>query len=262
MSSTVLITGASSGIGLSLATKMYEDGYTVIGLSRNKPANILFKYYECDLTNIKLTKEISKQIIKNYKKIDILINCAGVGTGGAIEEISDDVLKWVYNVNLFGTVELIKNILPALKLSSNAKIINIGSVAGEITIPYQTSYSMSKSSVQKLTEGLRIELKQFNIDACTILPGDTKTSFTSNRKIIINKNSPYQKKVERSITKMEKDEDNGVSPEKVVKVIYRVIKRKRMPIQVVVGFDYKLLVFLNKVLPKRLIELLITKIYG
>ncbi len=135
MSKVVLISGASSGIGLSLANKMHEDGYTVIGLSRKKPNDISFKYYECDLTNTELTKSVSKQIVTSYNTIDILINCAGVGTGGAIEEISDADLKWVYNVNLFGTVELIRNILPSLKKSNKAKIINIGSVAGEITIP-------------------------------------------------------------------------------------------------------------------------------
>ena len=262
MSKVVLISGASSGIGLSLANKMHEDGYTVIGLSRKKPNDISFKYYECDLTNTELTKSVSKQIVTSYNTIDILINCAGVGTGGAIEEISDADLKWVYNVNLFGTVELIRNILPSLKKSNKAKIINIGSVAGEITIPYQTSYSMSKSSIQRLTEGLRIELKQFNIDACTVLPGDTKTGFTTNRKTILKENSPYKMNVERSIAKMEKDEQNGVSPNKVVKVIYKVIKRKKMPIQVVVGFDYKLLVFLSRILPRRLVEFIITKMYG
>jgi len=262
MSKVVIISGSSSGIGFATATKMYNDGYTVIGLSRKKPNNILFDYFECDLTNSEIIKSVSNQIIKKYPIIDIMINCAGVGTGGAVEEISNEDLKWVYNVNLFGTVDLIKNILPSLKKANNSKIINIGSVAGEITIPYQASYSMSKSSLQRLTESLRIELKQFNIDVCTVLPGDTKTGFTSNRKTIILEDSPYKEQVKRSILKMEKDEQNGVSPNKVVKVIYKVIKKNKMPIQVVVGFDYKVLVFLSRVLPRKLVEYIITKMYG
>lgn len=262
MNKVVVITGASSGIGLRLAKKMSEDGYTVIGVSRNKPTGISFAYYKCDLTNKQAIDSVCNTIISDFNTIDILVNCAGVGTGGALEEISNEDLKWVFDVNLFGTVEVIKNMLPALKESSHPKIINIGSVAGEITIPYQTSYSMTKSSLQRLTEGLRIELKQFNIDACTILPGDTKTGFTSNRKVIMKKNSSYEKNVLRSIAKMEKDEQKGVSPDKVVNVIYKVIKRKRMPVQVVVGFDYKLLVLMSKWLPKRLVEFIITKMYG
>jgi len=262
MNKVVVITGASSGIGLRLANKMNDDGYTVVGVSRNKPADISFAYYECDLTNKEAIESVCNTIISDFSTIDILINCAGVGTGGALEEISNEDLKWVFDVNLFGTIEVIKNMLPTLKKSSHPKIINVGSVAGEITIPYQISYSMSKSGLQRLTEGLRIELKQFNIDVCTILPGDTKTGFTSNRKVIMKENSSYEKNVSRSIAKMEKDEQKGVSPDKVVKVIYKVIKRKRMPIQVVVGFDYKILVLLSKWLPRKLVEFIITKMYG
>lgn len=261
MSKVVLISGASSGIGREIANTMYNDGYTVIGLSRKSPTDILFKYYECDLSNKESVINTTDLIKKDYPKIDVLINCAGVGTGGAIEEVSYEDLKWVYEVNLFGTIELIKGVLPSLR-NHKAKIINIGSVAGAITIPYQTSYSMSKASVGVLTEGLRIELKQFDIDVCTVLPGDTKTSFTNNRKTILLDNSPYNENVKRSIKKMEKDEQNGVPPSKVVKVVYKAIKRKRMPVQITVGLDYKLLVFLSRILPKKLVEFIITKMYG
>lgn len=262
MDKTVLISGASSGIGLDLAKTMHNDGFKVIGLSRKKPYKITFDYIECDLTNKEDIEAKSKLIQEKYKHIDILINCAGVGTGGAIEEVTYEDLKWVYEVNLFGTIELTKGILPLLRKSEMPKIVNIGSVAGAITIPYQTSYSMSKSSVQVLSEGLRIELKQFGIDVCTVMPGDTKTNFTANRKTILNEQGPYSDYVKRSIAKMEKDEQNGVPPSKVVKTIYRVIKRKRMPVQVVVGLDYKILVLLSRILPKRVVEFLVSKLYG
>lgn len=261
MNKTVLISGASSGIGKEIANTMYQDGYTVIGLSRKKPQDISYNYYECDLSSKESIISTTTQIKKDYPKIDILINCAGVGTGGAIEEVSYEDLKWVYEVNLFGTIELIKGVLPTLR-NNKAKIINIGSVAGAITIPYQTSYSMSKSSLNILTEGLRIELKKFDIDVCNVMPGDTKTDFSNNRKTILKKDSPYYEDVKRSIAKMEKDEQNGVPPSKVVKVVYKAIKRKRMPSQMVVGFDYKVLVFLSRILPKRLVEVIIKKMYG
>lgn len=261
MSKVVLISGASSGIGKEIAKTFDNDGYQVIGLSRKKPDDVSYPYYQCDLTNHEQIKQVSKTITEEYPQIDILINCAGVGTGGAIEEVSYEDLKWVYEVNLFGTIELIRNILPALR-NHSAKIINIGSVAGAITIPYQTSYSMSKASLAVLTEGLRIELKQFDIDVCTIMPGDTKTDFTTNRKTILNEGSPYYNKVNQSIKKMEKDEMNGVSPMKVVNVVKKAVRKKKMPIQITVGFDYKLLVFLSRILPKRLVEIIITKMYG
>lgn len=262
MSKTVLISGASSGIGLEIANTMLKDGCNVIGLSRKKPSNIDYPYYECDLSNSETIKTITKEIVKDYPEIDVLINCAGVGTGGAIEEISYKDLKWVYEVNLFGTIELTKGLLPSLKKASKSKIVNIGSVAGAITIPYQTSYSMSKASLQVLSEGLRIELKQFNIAVTTVMPGDTKTNFTSNRKTILNEESPYYKNVKRSLEKMEKDEQKGVPASKVVNTVKHVIKRKNPPVQVVVGFDYKLLVFLSRILPKKLVEYIVSKMYG
>lgn len=262
MSKTALISGASSGIGLEIANTMDKNGFTVIGLSRKKPNNVSYPYYECDLTNTNMIKDVTKQIIKDYPNIDILINCAGVGTGGAIEEISYEDLKWVYEVNLFGTIELTKGLLPSLKKANRSKIINIGSVAGAITIPYQTSYSMSKASLQVLSEGLRIELKQFGISVTTVMPGDTKTNFTTNRKTILNENSPYYENVKRSIEKMEKDEQKGVPASKVVNTVLRVIKRKNPPVQVVVGFDYKLFVLLSSLLPKRLAQYIISKMYN
>lgn len=259
---TVLVSGASSGIGKALALDLQNKGYQVIGLSRKIPKDITFPYYSCDLTKSEDIKNTIKEINNRFNHIDVLINCAGVGTGGAVEEVSVEDLKWVYNVNIFGTVELIQETLPLLKKSDHAKIINVGSVAGEITIPYQTSYSMTKSSLSKLSEGLRIELKQFNIGVSTVLPGDTKTDFTSNRKTIINENSDYAPYIKRSIEKMEKDEQNGVSPMKVVKVIEKLIIKKRMPVQVTVGLDYKILVLASRLLPRKLVEFVVTKMYG
>lgn len=262
MSKTILITGASSGIGKEAVSYFLSKNHTVIGLSRKKPLDVEIPYYECDLQDTSNIIETVKQIKQDYSRIDILINCAGVGTGGAIEEIESDLMKWVFEVNLFGLIELTKGFIPILKQGSNPKIINVGSVAGEITIPFQTSYSMAKASLQKFTEGLRIELKPFHIEVTTILPGDTKTGFTNHRKTIIKDLSPYKDRIERSIKKMEYDEQNGVSPLKVVKVIDRLINKKRLPVQRIVGLDYKLLVLLSKLLPKKIVEKIITKMYG
>ena len=262
MSKTVLVTGASSGIGKETINYFSDKGYEVIGLSRKEPDQTNFKYYECDLSNMDSIKTTITLIMTDYIKIDILVNSAGVGTGGAIEDIDIDELKWVYDVNLFGLIELTRGLLPLLRRSDNPKIVNVGSVAGEITIPYQTSYSMSKKSVQSFTEGLRIELKSQNIDVCTVLPGDTKTGFTSNRKTIIKDDSLYKNDVNKSIKKMEKDEQNGVHPIKVAKIIYKMTNKKRMPVSKIVGLDYKILVFLSKILPKKLVEYIVVKMYG
>lgn len=262
MNKTVLVTGASSGIGESLTKYLLDKGYYVIGLSRKKPISVEFPYYECDLSNITQIKQTTTQILNDNINIDVLVNCAGVGTGGSIEDISYEDLKWVFDVNILGVIELIKGLLPVLKKNNKSKIINIGSVAGEITIPFQLSYTMTKSSLHKLTEGLRIELKPFGVDVASVLPGDTKTGFTKNRKNILPENSPYLDRANRSINKMAKDEQKGVSALKVVKVIEKLIRKKKMRSSTTVGFDYKILVCLSRILPKRLVEKIVMKMYG
>ena len=206
---------------------------------------------------------IPKEIIKKYKYIDVLINCAGIGISGAVEHTTLEEAKKIFDVNVIGQFYITKKFIPFLRESKKGKIINIGSVAGELTIPFQTFYSMTKSAMHKFTEGLRIELKPLNIDVCSVLPGDTKTGFTKNRyQPSVIEDALYKNRIKNSIKRMEKDEQNGRNPISVVKVINKLIKRKKMPVHVTVGLDYKFLVFLGKVLPKRLASFIISKLYG
>ena len=262
MSKKILITGASSGIGKEAANFFSQKGYDVIGLSRKKPKGVEHSYYQCDLGNEEEIVKVASKIKKEHSHIDVLINCAGVGTGGAVEDISYDQLKWVFDINVLGLVELTNRLIPLLKQSNTGRIINLSSVAGEITIPFQVVYSMSKAAIIKFSEGLRIELKPFGIKVCSVLPGDTKTSFTNNSVTSIPKDSEYKDRAKKSISKMERDEINGVPPIKVVKVINKMVNKKRIPPKVTVGMNYKLLVFLSNVLPKKLVEFIVTKLYG
>lgn len=264
MNKIILISGASSGIGKAAAEFFYNQGNTVIGLSRTLPQfEYDYDYYIADLSDSKSVDKAVNEVIEKYGYIDVLINCAGIGISGAIEYNTIEEVRKIFDVNVIGQFNLIKKFIPFLRESKRGKIINIGSVAGELTIPFQTFYSMTKAAMHKFTEGLKIELKPFNIDVCTILPGDTKTGFTKNRYLpTILENDLYKDRIKKSIQRMEKDEQNGRSPLSVVKVIDKVIKRKKMPIHVTVGMEYKFLVFLGKILPKRLANWIISKMYG
>jgi len=172
-------------------------------------------------------------------------------------------IKKIFSVNLFGLMKITSELLPLLKETDRSKIINIGSVAGEITLPFQAVYTMTKSSLQRYTEGLRMELKPFKISACSILPGDTKTGFTENRLKASSRDSEvYQGRVSRSVKKMERDEEIGVSPYEVVKAVNKLLKRKSLPVSVTIGFKYKIFVFLSKVLPRRLVLYMVYQLYG
>ncbi len=264
MGKVMLISGASSGIGFEAAKFFQNKGFQVIGMSRSKPKeDIEFDYVLCDIGVEEDIIKAVEVIEKKYEKVDILINCAGFGISGAIEYTPKDEVDKIFQVNVIGQYMLTKAMLNLLRKSDKAKIVNIGSVAGALTIPFQTFYSMSKAAIHAFSEGLRMELRPFKIGVSCVLPGDTKTGFTKNRyqpKVI--ENEVYKDRIKKSIQRMEKDEQNGMSAMSVVKVINHVLKRRSMPVMVTVGIQYKLFVVLNKLLPKRFGNWVIYKLYG
>lgn len=264
MNKVIVISGASSGIGKLSAEYFHNQGNTVIGLSRSYPKGKYdYKYVLADLGESKSIENAVKQIQEITDHIDVLINCAGIGISGAVEYTSLEEVNKIFQVNVIGQYYITKLLIPLLRKNKKSKIINIGSVAGELTIPFQTFYSMTKASMHKFTEGLRMELKPLGIGVAAVLPGDTKTGFTDNRyQPQVIEDGLYKDRIKKSIKKMEHDERNGMSPMSVVKVINRLIKRRRMPILVTVGFGYKFLVGLGKILPKRFVNWILSKMYA
>ncbi len=262
MNKVVVITGVSSGIGLTTAKYLYKKGYKVYGLSRNTINDENITSLKCDVTNLENVKEVFAYIYNIENRIDVVINNAGMGVSGAIEYSTPEELRKIFELNVFAVVGVCQEAIKYLR-KSKGTIVNIGSVAGELTIPFQTYYSMTKNSVSALSEGLRIELRPFGIKVSTVLPGDTKTNFTKNRtRPVIESDELYKDRIKKSIERMEKDEQNGVDPIVVSKTIYRVIKKKNPPVKVAVGFGYKVLVFLKRLLPNRFINYILYLMYG
>ena len=256
----VVITGATSGIGEATALLYVKNGDTVYSLARRKKDIQGINYISCDLTDDEAIQKAIEEIIAKEKKIDILINNAGMGTSGAFEYHENQDIDYLTNVNILGLLKITKICIPYLR-QSKGKIINISSVAGVIAIPFQTMYSLSKSAVISFSEALRNELRPFKVAVTAVLPGDTKTGFTDARKKSIDKEE-YGNRISNSVSRMEKDERGGVPAEKVAKKIFKVSKKKNPNTYYVVGFSYKLLVFLSRILPKRLVNWIIYKIYG
>lgn len=264
MNKIAVISGASSGIGFAIASLLNSNGYTVIGVSRNIPKlPYSFQYLLADITKEEEVLSLSEKVRKEYNHIDLLVNCAGMGVSGAVEYSSLSEVKRIFDVNVFGMFLLSKAFIPLLRGSKHAKIINISSVAGVLSIPFQSFYSMTKASVNAFSSALALELKPFDISVCSVLPGDTQTNFTVNReKPLILKDEIYHNRIQDSLLRMENDEQNGKSPNNVAKVILKLSKKKYLPHQVTVGFQYKLFVFLNNILPKRFIQWILFQMYG
>jgi short-subunit dehydrogenase len=258
----IVITGASSGIGSATAKFLKSKGHSVYGLSRSLGDVDGVNYISTDITDRNAVDSALQKIKAEAGRIDVLINNAGMGVSGAIEYATAADYDKIFNLNVKALITLCQLAIPYLR-ETKGKIINIGSVAGVLTIPFQAYYSMTKAAVGVFSEALRMELKPFKISVTTVQPGDTKTSFTTNReKPTIVEDGLYKKRIINSLERMEKDEQSGVPPVKVSKVIYRVIKKKNPPISVTVGFNYKLFVFLKRLLPNRFINYILYLMYG
>jgi len=264
----ILITGASSGIGQAIAELLAKDGNIVYGTSRKLTETMENHTDDIKMLKLDVTDEASvvhtlDEIIKREKRIDVLINCAGFGISGPIEAVPIEMAKKQFDVNFFGTVQMIQKTLPYMRKQKKGLIITIGSVAGYISIPFQSMYSASKFALESLSETLRMELNPFNINVCLVEPGDTRTNFTQSRvkggveEIL----AFYEPACEHALAVMEKDEENGYSPYMTALTVKRILKRKNPPVRVTVGLVYKIFYVLTKIIPTKTRLLIIRKKY-
>jgi len=253
---TILVTGASSGIGKACAQLLYEKGHTVFGTSRKKESadtssdNI--HMVTMDVTQPDSVLEAISTIIDLEGKIDVLINCAGAGISGAIEEADETEINWQMDVNFLGSIRTIQAVLPGMRKQGKGMIINVSSIGGLIGLPFQGFYSASKFAIEGISEALEKELNPFGISVVVVQPGDIATPFTQNR-VFNTKNgtaSPYQSLFTKAIAIIEKDETGGLSPAKVAEKIAQIISKKRPKHKyVVAAWDQKLAVQIKKILP-------------
>jgi len=251
----VIITGGSRGIGRAAAALLCEKGYTVYALSRGGCDLPGVKSVVCDVTDAAHLKDAVDGVFQAEKRIDVLVNNAGGGISGAVEKTAPEDARRLFELNFFAVFEAVKYTAPYMRGKKSGKIVNVGSVAGAIHIPFQAFYSASKAAVEALSNCLRGELAPFGIKVSTIMPGDTRTNFTDAREKDFEENDPdYGARIYRSIKLMEEDERGGMSPKKVAQLIYRIIRSKNPRPVYVAGFKYKFFMLLNKILPKRFVQ--------
>lgn len=263
--SVVLITGASSGIGFDIARFLSENGFRVYGASRNAkdPDSMPFEWVSMDVCDTDSVNCGVNHVLESEGRIDILINVAGIGVCGSIEESTAKDALLQMDTNYLGTLRLINAVLPGMRERECGLIINIGSVGGIFSVPFQTLYSSSKAALHLLTEGLRMELAPYpGLNAALVAPGDVKTGFTATRRYVKKpEDSPYGRRYEKAVRQMELDETNGLKPCAVTCVVVNIIRRKRPPVCRIVGFKYRCFVFLKRLLPSAAVEALITAMY-
>lgn len=262
----VLVTGASGGIGQAIARGMAKDGWLVYGTSRSGANGAVDCRDGVRMICMDVTDEASVQqavalLIESEGRLDAVVNNAGNGIAGAIEDTAAQEAFVQFDVNFFGVIRICHAVMPHLAQTQGV-LINISSVAAEMAIPYQAMYSASKAALEVLTQALRIEAAPLRVRVCSVLPGDTRTGFTAARRVTARVSGHHADRLRKSLARMEHDEQNGAAPETVAAVVRRLARRRNPPVRVTVGIGYKTLVLLKRLLPVRTLNWALGLLYG
>ncbi|MBT8260726.1 MAG: SDR family oxidoreductase [Bacteroidia bacterium] len=265
MSKIVLITGGSSGIGKSIGEFLTTREFKVYGTSRN-PDNFkdsMFPLVALDVTKNETIETCIQEVVRKEGKLDVLINNAGVGITGPIEEIPEHEIKNNFETNFFGPINVIKAVLPLMRKQKEGLIINITSIAGYMGLPYRGIYSASKGALEILTEAFRMELKDFNVKMTNVAPGDFATNIASGRfHAQIKNDSPYKESYGNTLKLMDEHVDSGKDPELMAKAIFKIINTKNPKVHYKVGeFMQKFSIVLKCILPDKVYEKLLMNHY-
>lgn len=256
---TIIITGTSTGIGYSLAEYFGKKGHQVYGLSRKNIENPHFKTIPTDITDKNAIGNAVNELLQTETKIDILINNAGMGMVGAVEDATQEEILKLFNLNLVGSVQMMNAVLPKMREQKTGKIINISSIGSEMGLPFRGFYSASKSALDKVTEAIRYEVRAWNIDVCALHLGDIKTKIAENR-VKSEVSQPYQAIFEKVYSLMNAHVDEGSKPEEVAKYVERLLNKKKWKGHYYFGkFGQKIGVPLKWILPQNFYENLMKK---
>lgn len=259
MSKIYIITGTSTGIGWTLAEHLGKQGNKVYGLSRKKTESPYFTCIPTDITDNTKVVEAVNFVIAHEGRIDVLINNAGMGMVGAVEDSTKDEILNLFNLNLVGSVQMMKSILPTMRAQKSGKIINISSIGSEMGLPFRGFYSASKSALDKVTEAIRYEVDQWNIQVCSLHLGDIKTNIADHR-IKTEISAPYQSIFNKVYALMNAHVDEGTEPIDVATYIEKLIAKDKWKAHYYFGaFGQKIGVPLKWILPQSLYEHLMKK---
>ena len=273
MGKVALVTGASSGIGLDTALRLLEKGYMVYGAARRvdliKPlVDNGGAALPLDLTDKDSIHNCVQAILKKEGHIDLLVNNAGFGLGGAIEDVPVDEARRQFEVNVFGLAEITKEVLPSMRENKSGKIINISSIAGRFSSPFLGWYHATKYSVEAFSDALRLEVKPFGIKVVIIEPGMIKTPWgkiAAENMRKYSENTDYSKYADTIAKYYEKNyaEDGHISePSVISKTIVKAALKKNPKIRYNVGTGSKTILFLKKIFRDPVFDFGISKAFG
>ncbi|WQR78445.1 SDR family oxidoreductase [Helicobacter pylori] len=250
-----IITGASSGIGLECALMLLDQGYKVYALSRHATLCVALNHALCESIDIDVSdsnalKEVFLNISAKEDHCDVLINSAGYGVFGSVEDTPIEEVKKQFSVNFFALCEVVQLCLPLLKNKPHSKIFNLSSIAGRVSMLFLGHYSASKHALEAYSDALRLELKPFNVQVCLIEPGPVKsnwekTAFENDER----KDSVYALDLEKTKNFYSGVYEKALSPKAVAQKIVFLSMSQKIKARYLIGLKTQLLLALYRILP-------------
>ena len=262
-SQVVLITGASSGFGKDCAEHLSGLGHRVYGTSRGAAfpaaaaAGSSPTMIPMDVRDDASVRAAVDFVVEREGRLDVVVNNAGIGLAGAVEDTTPAEAHELFETNFFGVLRVCRTVLPTLREQGSGLIVNISSIGGLVAIPFQGFYSASKFAVESLTDALRMEVKPFGVRVTLLEPGDFQTGFTDRRVFSADsKTHPaYRERCRRAVGVMEHDERNGADPAELSRLLAKVMAKKSPKPRYAAGmFFQKLVVVIKRILPSALLE--------
>ncbi|MBS1573179.1 MAG: SDR family oxidoreductase [Bacteroidetes bacterium] len=258
-SKVIVITGSSSGIGYSLAEYFGKKGHQVYGLSRKIVENNFFTSLSVDVTNNDAVQTAISTIMEKEGRIDIVINNAGMGMVGPVENTTKEDIWKLFSLNLVGAVQMMSAVLSMMRAQKNGKIINISSIGSEMGLPFRGFYSASKAALDKVTEAIRYEVSPWNIQVCSLHLGDIQTSIAESR-VQTKVGTAYQSTYNKVFSLMNSHVDQGNLPIEVAIYVEKLFQKKHWKAHYYFGkFGQKIGVPLKWILPQNFYENLMRK---
>jgi NAD(P)-dependent dehydrogenase (short-subunit alcohol dehydrogenase family) len=259
----ILVTGASSGIGRSTAAELTHRGQRVYGASRTA-APLPCASLRMDVDDEASVAEAVGEVLAREQRLDAVVNAAGFGIAGAVEDTSVEEARSQFETNIFGVLRVCRAVLPVFRRQGSGLIVNVSSIAGRVGLPFQALYAASKFALEGLTEALRMEVLSFGIRVVLVEPGDFATGFTDRRRQTAASatNPAYRERFSKAMAVIEKDERGAAPPEAVARLIARIIARRGPRLRYTVGPGLQRATpFLKALLPHALFERLIAGHY-
>jgi NAD(P)-dependent dehydrogenase (short-subunit alcohol dehydrogenase family) len=276
---TAIVTGTSSGFGLSTSIELARKGFTVIAAMRNrhKSSGLLEEarkhgvqsriiVFELDVTDENSILAFQTRVLDEFGKVDVLINNAGYAGAGFVEEISMDEYRRQFETNVFGVIAVTKAFLPVMRKNRHGCIINVSSISGKVAFPGLSPYIASKHALEGWSESLRLEMQPFGVKVVLIEPGSYKTNIWSSGKQVADKslelNSPYQDYMQSIERYIANGENSFGDPLDVAKKIAQIASMDTPDIRYPIGRGVKATILMKNLLPWRIWEkIIISKLF-